>query len=272
MIEIPLFFPNGSYKLFGVLHKPESDDLRGGVVFCHPFAEEKLWTHRVFVSFARELAKIGYAVLRFDYMGHGDSDGEFETSTVESRLLDINCAIDMLQSETKNINTVGLLGLRFGATLAAYAAEHRNDIDMLVLWEPVVDGERYMQEILRSNLTTQLAVYGKVTEKREDLIRKIRSGGTVNIEGYELTNTLFDQSSNINLLRENLYFTNNALIVQCGKKDQPLRKELKSLSEKYTNAELSHVEEEPFWREIKRYYGKADNLFSVTLDWMKKRK
>ena len=44
-------------------------------VFCHPLTEEKLWTHRVFVTFARELAAAGHTVLRFDYRGNGDSDG-----------------------------------------------------------------------------------------------------------------------------------------------------------------------------------------------------
>jgi len=269
MLEKPFFFTNIHYKLFGVLHQPESAELKGGFVFCHPFAEEKLWTHRVFVSFARDLAKLGYAVLRFDYMGHGDSDGEFEDSTVESRLADINCAMDLLRLEVDNIENISLLGLRFGATLAALVAEQRTDVDKLILWEPVVDGERYMQDLLRTNLTTQLAVYGKVTEKREDLVRQMQAGNTVNIDGYEMTNTLFEQASEINLLQREIKFEGNSLIVQCGKEGQPVRKDLKSLSEQYADNEIHLAVEEQFWREIKRYYGRAENLFDVTLNWMK---
>lgn len=268
MLETPFFFLNDNYRLFGVLHKPEISDPVGGFVFCHPFAEEKLWTHRVLVSFARELAKLGYAVLRFDYMGHGDSDGDFEDSTVDTRLADINCAIDRLKTEVPSVGTAGLLGLRFGATLAAHVAEQRSDLEKLVLWEPVIDGERYMQEVLRTNLTTQLAVYGKVTVKREDLVNQMQSGMTVNIDGYELSNTLFEQASGINLLQKDIDFAGATLIVQCGKEGQPLRKDTTALSDKYKNIDIQQAAEEPFWREIKRYYGRAENLFGVTLNWI----
>jgi len=52
MTETPFFFPNGNYQLFGVLHEAEAPSKNEGFVFCAPFAEEKLWAHRVFVNFA----------------------------------------------------------------------------------------------------------------------------------------------------------------------------------------------------------------------------
>jgi hypothetical protein len=41
---------------------------------------------------------------------------------------------------------VTLLGLRFGATLAALASAARDDVERLVLWEPVREGARYLEE------------------------------------------------------------------------------------------------------------------------------
>ncbi|MBT8350241.1 MAG: alpha/beta hydrolase, partial [Deltaproteobacteria bacterium] len=108
MKETPFFFPNESYNLFGVLHEPENTPKPQGFVFCHPFAEEKLWTHRVFVNFARELAQKGYTVLRFDYMGHGDSEGGFQDSTIETRLFDIKCAIKTLSENISSPERIGL--------------------------------------------------------------------------------------------------------------------------------------------------------------------
>jgi alpha-beta hydrolase superfamily lysophospholipase len=70
-----------------------------GFVFCYPEFEEKLWTERVFVSFARELAARGYHVLRFDSAGHGDSDGEFVHASLSSRLDDLDCAVRALAAE-----------------------------------------------------------------------------------------------------------------------------------------------------------------------------
>ena len=55
MTETPFYFANGSHSLFGVLHEPEAAPVNAGFVFCHPFGEEKLWSHRVYVTFARAL-------------------------------------------------------------------------------------------------------------------------------------------------------------------------------------------------------------------------
>ena len=46
MDEIPFFFDNKGHKLFGVLHATEHQEPACGFVFCHPFAEEKLWTQQ----------------------------------------------------------------------------------------------------------------------------------------------------------------------------------------------------------------------------------
>ena len=78
-MEEPFIFRRDDVSLFGMLHKPAGSP-RLGFVTCHPFAEEKLWSHRVFVSAARALAQAGHAVLRFDFSGAGDSGG----STAES--------------------------------------------------------------------------------------------------------------------------------------------------------------------------------------------
>jgi hypothetical protein len=50
--ETPQFFPNReSQRLFSVLHRVPSADL--AVVVCAPLFDEKLWSHRVLVNFAR---------------------------------------------------------------------------------------------------------------------------------------------------------------------------------------------------------------------------
>jgi pimeloyl-ACP methyl ester carboxylesterase len=41
-----------------------------------------------------------------------------------------------------------MVGLRLGATLAALAAAQQGDIESMVLWSPVVVGEKYFDELL----------------------------------------------------------------------------------------------------------------------------
>lgn len=270
MNETPFFFRNGDYELFGVLHRPPGTP-RAGFVFCHPFGEEKLWAHRVYVSFARALAEHGCAILRFDHMGHGDSDGDFEDSNVETHLADIACAVHTLRAQVPDAPRLGLFGLRLGATFAARVAAAVPGIDLLILWAPIVRGDRYMQELLRSNLTGQLAAYGAVREDSKALVDRLRRGETINVDGYELSLGMFEQVSAIDLLDGPADFQGSCLILQIGKPGQPPRKELADLAAHFSGARLETVVEEPFWREIKAFYAAAENLSTSSLAWLESR-
>ena len=140
------------------------------------FDERVRGSHRVFVNFAREAASHGIPVLRFDFRGHGDSDGHSEDCTIETYLSDIESARRTIQELHPSLESIDMLGLRFGATLAATYAHRTTDIGDLILWEPIVNGSRYMQELLRINLSTQLAVYGNVRENRQTLVKRMQSG------------------------------------------------------------------------------------------------
>lgn len=267
-VETPMFFPNGSYRLFGVLHQPVGTPSGAAWVFCHPFAEEKLWAQRVYVSFARMLAARGDWVLRFDAMGNGDSEGQFSSASMETMLSDIDAAIGLLERSSGIAQRIGLLGLRFGATLASLAAERSSKVGKLVLWEPIVDGGKYMQELLRTNLTTQTAVYKEIRHNREALVRMMREGSRVNIDGYELAYPCYEQVSAVNLNVGRKQFPGSCLIVQIGREGQPLHQDLKALQATYTVSDLQGAVEEPFWKEIKRWYRTAPKLFELTLGWM----
>lgn len=268
VVEKPFFFHNGQCRLLGLVHEPAGVPSGEAWLFCHPFIEEKLWAHRVYVSFARILAARGAWVLRFDMMGNGDSEGRFSDVSVDTMLADIDCAISCLGQLSRVEGTINLLGLRLGATLAALTAERRAKVGKLVLWDPVVDGAKYMQELLRINLTTQSAVYKEIRYNRETLVRMMREGSTVNIDGYELAYPCYEQVSAINLKEGPKRFAGRCLIVQIGKEGQPIQPDLKALQETYQAATLRTAVEEPFWKEIKRWYRTAPSLFDATLRWM----
>ena len=71
------------------------------------------------------------------------------SSDCSTRVADTRAAIDELKRQVPGLDRVTLVGLRFGATLAAAAAAGRDDVERLVLWDPVVDGADYMQSVLR---------------------------------------------------------------------------------------------------------------------------
>ena len=270
MEERPFFFNSGNHRLFAILHLPVSKPfLDEGFVFCSPFAEEKLWTHRVFVSFARALCNIGYPVLRFDYMGHGDSTGHFEDTSIASRLADIKNAIAALKSETQGIRKINLLGLRLGALLAALTAENEKDIHRLILWEPISDGSKYIKELLRINMATQSAVLKEIRNNSDALIDSMRNGGSVNIDGYEIKWPLYEQLISIDLNNRKMEFNGPVLAVQMNRKLGMGTRRIQIFNSLYPIIEVQEAEEQPFWKEIKEYYSEAPNLFNTTLEWLK---
>jgi hypothetical protein len=168
-------------RLFHALHGGQD-----GVawIFCNPFLEEKNDAHSVYVTFARALASADTTVLRFDYEGDGDSDGSGGAVGLRDWVDDVADAAAWVRRE-RGATHIGLFGLRLGGTIATLAARAAGAAAVL-LWQPIVDGEPYLQECLRYNLATQVAVYKKVRYDRAALVKQLESGGSVNMRGFPI--------------------------------------------------------------------------------------
>lgn len=89
------------------------------------------------------LAREGFHVLRFDYFGTGDSAGDSHEGTiVEWRQNIVSATHDI--SECSGARTVSIVGFRLGAALAASLPI---ELMNLILWDPVVSGETYVDEL-----------------------------------------------------------------------------------------------------------------------------
>lgn len=147
----PFFFGTRQRRLFGVYSPARASAAGSGtraVLLCAPWGQEYLRAHRAMKQLATLLNQAGVHVLRFDWFGTGDSAGEMLDASVAGWQADIETAIDELK-DTTDAARVGLVGLRLGGTLAAsVAARRRKDVDSLVLWDPVVSGAEYVEELL----------------------------------------------------------------------------------------------------------------------------
>src|SRR6185436_19287125 len=135
-------------QLFGALHYPLRLRRRNtAVLMCNPFGEEASRAHRTFRVLATQLERAGYGCLRFDYSSTGDSQGDGEAATVDAWVDDIAVAAERLREAT-GAARVAIVGLRFGATLAALASA-RGELRLrhLLLWDPVVEGMGYLREL-----------------------------------------------------------------------------------------------------------------------------
>jgi uncharacterized protein len=145
---VPFYFGEQGRQLFGCFHEPVPPDARrSAVLICQPVGHEYINSHRALRQLAARLAENGFPVLRFDYYGCGDSCGDADDGNITNWLEDISIAIAELRKRASSYS-VGVVGLRLGGTLAAMSGAKRYDIDGLVLWDPVVHGRAYLNDLL----------------------------------------------------------------------------------------------------------------------------
>jgi len=262
------FFNSGGKNLYGNLHYAAAPSRKFGWVFCDPFAEEKLWAQRILFNLARRFAGHGFPVIRFDYMGHGDSEGIFTDTSLASRIENILSAIAVMR-ERGEVEHIGLFGLRLGAALALKALQREASAEAVILWAPALNITDYIYDCLRSNLTTQMVVHQKVLETRDKLVRRMVAGETVNIDGYELPGILYKEGEALN--REGLVPERpcKSFVLDIVRRQRPFGPDLQKFQEQWETRggeiQVSQSVFDPFWTELRNYYPSAPELNEKTV-------
>lgn len=142
----PFYFGDSLRPLYGVYEVAAGSSARRAVLLCYPFGAEYLRSHRAFRELGHRLSQAGIHALRFDFFGCGDSSGSHDEGTIDLWIEDIRLAIEELR-EASGVERPSVLGLRFGGTLAALAASQGVSVDQLLLWDPIVNGKAYLEEL-----------------------------------------------------------------------------------------------------------------------------
>lgn len=81
----------------------------------------------------------GYATLRFDFRGHGESTKSPSDFTIASQIIDLSAAIKFIEKE-KQISTIDLVGCSFGAPPCIFASSlFKKKINNIYLIAPILD-------------------------------------------------------------------------------------------------------------------------------------
>ncbi|MEM4263612.1 MAG: alpha/beta fold hydrolase [Candidatus Woesearchaeota archaeon] len=123
MIQDISFKNSKGHTLLGVLYVPEKKYKRKYpvVILCHGRGGCK--DAKKMVSLAEALFEEGFAVLRFDFSGHGKSDGDYSETTLTQELDDLRCAIGAIYSLDKiDRKKLGIIGHSFGGSVVIVEA------------------------------------------------------------------------------------------------------------------------------------------------------
>jgi alpha-beta hydrolase superfamily lysophospholipase len=105
-------------RLVGRLHVPDGE-ARGSILLAHCFTCSK--DLHTMTRLATGLAEAGYAVLRFDFTGLGESPGEFTATTLAHDVRDLAAAASALIE--RGYGPCGLLGHSLGGAASLLAAQ-----------------------------------------------------------------------------------------------------------------------------------------------------
>src|SRR5919198_1958051 len=143
----PMYFPEAQSTCFGWYHEANGAPARDCVaVLCSALGPEYTRSHRSMRHVADRLAAHGIPALRFDYDGVGDSPGtDLDPDRWERWQASVRAAIRNAR-ELSGRERVCLIGVRFGATLAASVASEC-PVELLVLWSTCARGRAYAREL-----------------------------------------------------------------------------------------------------------------------------
>ena len=144
----------------------------------HGFTGHKSETHRLFVTIAKALCSSGFVVLRFDFRGSGDSDGEFDDMTVPGEVSDAEQALTFLANlESVDKDRIGVIGLSMGGRVAAILASRDRRVRFAVLYSAALGP-------LRERFLSQTG---------EDALQKLEAGKAIGVRnGWYLKKPFFD--------------------------------------------------------------------------------
>ena len=133
-----LYIKNKSgQKLFATLANPTNKKTNPIIILTHGRTSTK--RREIYIRLEEGLHARGISTFRFDFSGHGKSEGKIEDLTISLATNDVLSAIDYLNK--KGYKKVALVGTSMGGLACIIVASRTNKIFALALRSPVSDYE-----------------------------------------------------------------------------------------------------------------------------------
>jgi uncharacterized protein len=273
--ERPYFMPHEGDQLYCFFHRTLAEEPAAAraIVVCPPYPWEYQGCDRMFVVLGRKLAAAGTHVLRLDYRGWRESSGDPAVASVRSQVADIARAVSELQ-RLAGCPTVGLLGARTGATLAMLAAQELPQVNLLVLWDPIIKGQAYFDHCLRVAVASARGGAPSATPSRAQLTRALEEGACVDIAGYPLGPRVYQEGIQTDLTQLQPMRPLQTLILHSGPQEPRPTDAVRTLADAcagvHDASRFVWVQEPPYWAGAGEFAVADDRpqLMSETLSWL----
>jgi alpha-beta hydrolase superfamily lysophospholipase len=179
----PLYISSdGGEPIFAFFHDAQ-EPAELAVLICPPFGEEDMSSYRSRREWASALAGNGFAALRFDFPGSGDSGGgprDAERVRVWTEAVDASAR---WLSETTGARRIVALGIGLGGAIAYRALALGAPIDDLVLWGASARGSRHVRELRAFSLMAA----PQLEQDAASALEEEASDGSLEVSGYVLS-------------------------------------------------------------------------------------
>jgi uncharacterized protein len=254
MTETPIKFQSrDSTLLAGIIAEPNEKPI-GAVVLAHGITAEKN-EGTFYKTLAAQLAAEKLLSLRFDFRGHGESEGASHEMTISGEIEDLSAAINELQA--RGFKKVAIIAASFGGGIATLYGEHHQEIiSSLALISPVLD---YRRTFLEPETPWTQEWFSKAA------LEEAQTTGYLNLDGFTLGQPLIEEFSN-HSPHDALSKTTTPTLIVHGDRDSKISFEIAQNA----SHELSHVRFTPIPNAEHGFAGHEKEVFREVIAWTKK--
>ncbi|MNJ45707.1 2-succinyl-6-hydroxy-2,4-cyclohexadiene-1-carboxylate synthase [compost metagenome] len=204
-MERQIVIQHGEEKITASIHYPGETAIKQGrckdrvplIVICHGFVGSRIGVDRLFVKAARELACEGNLVVRFDYIGCGESSGDYGQEGIDSMIAQTRTVLNYgLSCGDIDPTRVILIGHSLGGAIALLTAVRDRRVKKLILWSAV--GYPFNDIV-------------KITGR--DVYDRAKAGGVADYLGYGLSPVFFDSLGTYQPFQEAIKFSGDVLVI-----------------------------------------------------------
>lgn len=183
MIEEKVYFRNWyDEKICGLIARPEGDGKFPVVVGCHGFTANKNGSKLTELS--KRLPEEGIALLRFDFSGLGESEGDFAETTIGKNAQELHSAIEFVKTlEFVDKDRIGVFGSSMGGMVTLVEASSNPDIKAISLAAPACKFDypvrhytpEQLREFEKTGIIRHKSSNGRIYEIKWEFIKEARS-------------------------------------------------------------------------------------------------